>query len=140
MGFRSTMISEDYHREIPEWFVSKWDNIHCHIRIPIDAFGNPTNEGRPYFSFPISTLKERKFYAEFEREELFLDIQKVLKELKIKNICVVLLHECGGITKVVISEDKIEGMEPIEWKKVESVTHDYCYGCSDVKNIVQSEK
>ena len=43
----------------------------------------------------------------------------------------VLLHECGGITRIQISATDIKASEPIGWQEVDRVEHDYCYGCSD---------
>lgn len=46
------------------------------------------------------------------------------------------LHECGGITRIEIHNDRILWSEPEEWKKVDNITHEYCNGCSDHPDIV----
>lgn len=119
MGFRSTMTTEHYYQEIPQWFLEKYPDL---------AYG-AMKEQR--WSFPISLRGERKFYDKFSEQEIFVDIQKILREKDIDDISVVLLHECGGITLVKIGRDKISGREPVEWKEVEMVEHNYCYGCSE---------
>lgn len=124
MGFRSVMITEDIKSiEIPQWFLDKYPNI----------TGVTTEKGM--FS-PLLTKGEQKFYQSFADYDLFLDIQKIyIDRDRDYHINIVLLHECGGITKIEIHKDKIVGMEPTAWKRVEGVEHDYCYGCSDYKNI-----
>ena len=120
MGFRSTLVSEDFGQVAPDWFIEKYDWL------SFSSWNGKTCIG-------ISSVNERKFYAEFENTELFIDLQRVLKELKMKSVyTVVLLHECGGITLVKISQDEIYGREPLTWKEVKGVEHDYCYGCSDL--------
>lgn len=123
MGFRSTITSYDWRYQIPAWFLEKHPMLQ----------GSITEKG---CFFPLSSKSEKKFYSQLNEEEVFLDIQKILIELKITSIfVVVLLHECGGITRVEISQETIQGMEPTGWKQVEEVEHNYCYGCSDCKNI-----
>lgn len=80
---------------------------------------------------------ESKFYSTLQDTEIFLDIQKVLAEQKPlyeghqPSLVLVLLHECGGLTRIKITPASISGREPTEWKDVDHVEHDYCYGCSD---------
>lgn len=125
MGFRSTFISEDMRAvEIPAWFIEKY---------PLHS--SWVNDANGKHFFPIAQLWESKFYAPLAETEIFLDIQRIIQEhQKIngfpKDVVLVLLHECGGITRVKITEDTITGLEPEEWKKVTSVEHNYCYGCS----------
>lgn len=124
MGFRSVMITEDTALTIPQWFVDKWQdelNLTTH-----------TKDEVRYSNLPISSKFERKFYAD-KKEELFIDLQQLLKETRephINDIEIVLFHECAGITKVHIGEDFIRMYEPQGWHEVEGVTHNYCYGCS----------
>lgn|GEM_PF-2878685 len=122
------MITEHANAiKIPDWFIEKYSNIHALIH-------KISDEEELYFTFPLSTYKEQKFYGDFETEGLFKDIQKILSEnILHASLDIILLHECGGVTKVVITPDKIIGMEPTGWKIVEGVEHDYCYGCSDAK-------
>lgn len=117
MGFRSQLISGSYMGiELPFWFLKKYEG-ELNIR-----------HGR----LSISTPSERKFYSG-KQTELFLDIQKVLIEKEVTNVELVLLHECGGITRVEIHQDKILFSEPTGWKVVENIEHKYCYGCSDAR-------
>ena len=127
MGFRSNFITEYMPGiEVPEWFVEKYPDRYVH-----GEAGKHT--------FPIIQVWESKFYDLFNETEILKDIQKVLQERADKNwkpkIVLVLLHECGGITRVEITDDSIRGNEPTEWKEVEAVEHDYCNGCSDLKEI-----
>lgn len=124
MGFRTTMTTGDWGLVIPNEFLDKYP----HIR----AF---RNEEAETYHLPLSLNREIKFYNLFENTEMFKDIQKLMIEQNIKDIDLVLLHECGGIIKVVIYQDKILGMEPVEWKQVNVVEHNYCYGCSDPLKI-----
>lgn len=127
MGFRTTATTNETHGlDIPEEFFDKYPYV---AKTPCDRC-----EGK--YHFPMSLTREIKFYNEFERTEMFLDIQKLMIAQDYNSdIVFVLLHECEGITKVHIYKDKILGMEPTAWKSVTSVTHNYCYGCSDPKNI-----
>ncbi len=123
MGFRSMLITEDAPViEIPDWFLQKYENV-----------GFSEHHGK--VTFPVRTKHEQKFYASFNETDIFLDIQKLIIEKDVKDIVCILLHECDGITKVVITQTEIYGMEPTDWKKVTVVEHDYCYRCSDIKNI-----
>lgn len=124
MGFRSNFITEDMRGiEVPRWFNEKYPQHYC---------WRNNNTGQ-YF-FPIMQPWESKFYSALAETEIFLDIQRILRESDSTiDIVLILLHECGGITRVKITKEKITGREPTEWKEVESVTHDYCYGCSDTK-------
>ena len=118
MGFRSKMMTGDWGGiKLPEWFISKHQELYIH-------------DGE----LSLASRVERKFYDPFKDEELFTDIQKVLQETETTFIVtVVLLHECGGITLVHITDHNISGREPTEWKEVDQVTHNYCYGCSKGK-------
>lgn len=125
MGFRSNFITEDMRGvEVPRWFVEKYpDHRPWH------------NAETDKYYFPIVQPWESKFYRRLDETEVFKDIQKILQEHPDKNwsaeIALILLHECGGITRVKITRDSITGREPTAWKEVENVEHDYCYGCSD---------
>ena len=123
MGFRSTFITEDIAITWPEWFKGKYKFIHF-----------PAKCGC------ISSKFEVKLYCGVE-EELFLDIQKVVfdanSDLGVENFIIVILHECGGISRVQISKESIRMTEPPmsikEWAEVVSTQHSYCYGCSDIE-------
>lgn len=118
------MMTEDYPGlKVPDWFFSKYPYFHYAM-----------DGSQPTFS--IASRSESKFYGEIKSEEVFLDLQKVIGESHYDwPISVVLLHECGGITLVFISKDKIQAREPIAWKEVESVEHSYCNGCSEPPNF-----
>jgi len=125
MGFRSTLTTEHYWWEIPEWFTEKHGDMF--------NFGALTSkDGKTVPSFPIGSRTEKKYYSLLNEEEIFVDIQKLVREYGLTEIVAVLLHECGGITRVAISQDKIRGSEPTGWKEVQAVEHDYCYKCSDL--------
>jgi hypothetical protein len=115
MGFRSTFVTQDlgFGRKWPEWFVTRWGGL-C-------EFGK---------NGQLSSVREEKTYGRLD--ELDTDIQKAIREMEVDEIVLVYLHECGGITRVQIDHDKILYSEPQTWKVVDGVTHDYCYGCSDV--------
>jgi hypothetical protein len=130
MGFRTTFVSEHIYIDLPKWFTDKWaDNTHFYVR-PEGLYGG----GAGNLTLPISSKFERKFYGSKE-DELFTDLQRVLVELKdepnVKEIEIVLFHECNGITKVKISKDEIKMFEPSEWHEVDEIEHNYCYGCSE---------
>jgi hypothetical protein len=122
MGFRTTFVTEHtaYNTPLPEWFTDKYPNW---------SYNGEKN------CLGFAQVYESKFYDKFSEDERFLDIQKVLKELKLTDIVIVLLHECGGITRVKITQNSISAREPKDWKEVEQVEHDYCYGCSDFKEL-----
>lgn len=130
MGFRSNFITEDSGIEVPPWFLEKYPDHH--------TWFNPKSGTGKHF-FPISQLWESKFYYRLDETEIFKDIQRVISEHKplhlghVPSIVLILLHECGGITRVHIDPNSITGREPTEWKEVEKVEHDYCYGCSDAQ-------
>lgn len=119
MGFRSVLITEDNALKIPEWFIIKYAKV-LHF-----------SDG----GLPISSQYEFKTYFEMW-PELLTDFQKVLVEndALYDKLDLILLHECGGITRYEVYRDKILINEPESWRKVDDVTHDYCYGCSDYKS------
>lgn len=119
MGFRSNLITEDLYEDIPKWFTDKYDNY----VYSVNRDGNKT--------LAFAQLYESKFYSAFNEDERFLDIQKMLKEINLDSLVVILLHECGGITKIIVKQNSIKAKEPVDWKEVDCVTHYYCYGCSD---------
>lgn len=120
MGFRSTMITDhaQYGWMMPDWFKEKYPWLNSE-------------------QFPLSSKTEVKFYANVSKQEVFVDMQKILRERENppKDIIVVLVHECGGITRVKITKDSITAKIPLEWLDVEDTGHYYCYGCSDDKPI-----
>jgi hypothetical protein len=130
MGFRSYLFTEEpgYDVQVPAWFLEKWKSL-----IAVN------NKGGKGF-FPVASKFETKFYQEFDRDERFLDLQKILQGENDPDIelRVILLHECGGITKVLITPTSILSNEPVEWSNTASVTHSYCYGCSDPDLVMET--
>jgi hypothetical protein len=131
MGFRSAFVSEQLPVKWPEWFVDKYSRI---IHFTID------NQGC------ISSKKETKVYD----DAINIDIQRAFIENNIKRkkeglsaldkFILVYLHECGGITRVEITPYNIFYTEPLDYVKVDFITHDYCYGCSDYKVSVSRDR
>ncbi len=106
--------------ELPEWFTEKY----------ADYFHFLEYKSKKLFSF--ASKEARKYYGDLEDDEELRDIQKVMIEGDIDGtLSVVLLHECGGITLVFITKENIKAREPRTWEDVSSVTHSYCYGCSE---------
>jgi hypothetical protein len=114
MGFRSTFVTSEFNYSpsfLPDWFTEKY---------------------AAWISFGkcLSSTQEGKTYGVFQ--DLDADLQKAIKDAgQNDKIDLVFLHECGGITKFAISAEKIVVTEPAGWNKVDSVTHSYCYGCSE---------
>jgi hypothetical protein len=119
MGFRSNFIASVSGYTIPDWFKEKYPTWQFH--------GNTESQNC------FAQLFESKFYDWIKEDERFLDVQKMLQEQGWggDEIIIILLHECGGITRVSITRDSITAQEPTKWEEVKAVTHDYCYGCSD---------
>lgn len=134
MGFRTVMITADYHLDIPQWFVDKWQHdFH---------FGSYERDGVRFKNMPIASKFERKFYAS-KGEEIFTDLQQVLNEQDedgLRDFEIVLFHECDGVTKTHIGRDFIRMYEPSEWHEVDGITHDYCYGCSTPESTPTSKE
>ena len=113
MGFRSTFITEDYAPKYPKWFKDKWKDA--------VFIGKGT---------VIASKHEAKTYGLWM--DLEEDLQKVMAEWDLEDMILIYLHECGGITRLKITKDKIIYSEPTGWKETEQVEHNYCYGCSDL--------
>lgn len=121
MGFRTTITTEDLSGiKLPKWFKDKWESSF--------NFG----QGNNYKNTMLITSKYEMKYYNAPDEDIFLDMQKIVKDKDISSFVVVMLHECGGITRVQIEKDKIRMSEPTKWKEVDQVEHNYCYGCSDL--------
>jgi hypothetical protein len=117
MGFRSTVSSSEFPGSWPAWFREKYS----------DYFNFSDASVRLTSAYPL------KLYAP-DLSELEPDIQKALSEalpqLSIAFV-VVYLHECGGITRCMITPTSIKFDEPTAWEQTEDVTHHYCYWCRD---------
>lgn len=118
MGFRSTFTTLDNDFVWPDWFITKYRE---RIHFPVENVG------------AIHSKYEAKTYMTWA--ELHDDIQRALREQDEvqQRLVLVYLHECGGITRCQIERDRILWSEPERdgWRKVDGVTHHYCYGCSD---------
>lgn len=133
MGFRSTLISEhvQHGRQLPKWFLDKYKDI-LH-------FGEYKGEGVDKWegTLPIASKYELKTYSA-NGQEIAPDLQKVVQEWKKADgmdheIEFIWFHECSGITKVKVGQNKITYFEPSEWNEVGGITHDYVKG----KKIVE---
>lgn len=113
MGFRSSFVSMTFNIKWPDWFIEKYkDTIHF----------KETHVG------PILSKSETKTYCKWA--DLPEDIQKSIDWDDFRlDFPVIYLHECGGITKCVISKDKITWFEPIDFIKTEGISHYYCGDC-----------
>lgn len=92
MGFRSTIVSQDYYRELPEWFKEKYSG---------------------WILFPKGLMVSSKHEAKFDDNEFFEDYQKAVIESKFWDandidIIIVVLAEDGFITKVSINKNEIK--------------------------------
>lgn len=118
MGFRSTFTTECYwYIEWPGWFVDKYKEC---------VWFNTDNKG------VIAAKKEAKTHMTWKH--LPNDIQKAIdwvrlleKKLIPKTIVLVYLHECGGITRCLISQDQIKWEEPNGWSETDGVEHCDCW-------------
>lgn len=130
MGFRTTYISEDWNIQWPDWFREKhstWINKQNMIVSPCEI----------------------KF-----ADEIMQDIHKSLLEVDWfkdweldRAFAVVGLHECGGVTKIDFTREKVFVGNPTGWDVEESDDwinsqhgHVYCYGCSDLKDKLNEEE
>lgn len=104
MGYRSTIITEDFPLHLPPWFVDKYQ----------ESYNLGEYDSQP--SLPISSRYETKFY-QGAQQELFVDIAKVLQEQPDgvpSDITCALLHEDGRIDRVVIGRNRIELTRSLE--------------------------
>jgi hypothetical protein len=115
MGFRSTFVSMDHEVNWPQWFIDIYKAT-LHIG-PV-----------------LSSRQECKFYLTWL--DLFSDIQKAIASWSADDpFVLVILHECGGIDRVEIYQDKILFTTPNEWLAKQGISHDYCYGCSNARKV-----
>jgi hypothetical protein len=118
MGFRSTFTSTDLGGPWPQWFLEKWAG----------DFWFRDRGG------PLAPIRESVVYGRWDA--LPGDIQRVLKETggwRARPFVLLFLHECGGVSRCQIDPVAIRWSEPRRWEGTSGVTHDYCYGCSDVR-------
>lgn len=90
MGYRSTLITQYYGDDLPDWFIKKYK----------DDF------------FIKDTLISQRELKMDSGTEIFEDYQKGLKEIgfftSVKKVICVVLSEDGMITKVIISDRNIQ--------------------------------
>ncbi len=92
MGFRSTLVSQDYQGELPNWFKKKYND---------------------YILFSDGLTVSSKREAKFNTNKFFEDYQKAVKwsgfwdDYSIE-IVIVVLAEDGFVSKVLISNDEIK--------------------------------
>ena len=124
MGFRSTLISEHQDVTWPRWFREK--HLWC---VPDDA------------SEVLRTGSELKAGARSDFPE---DVRRALAEQgwfedHDDGFVFVWLHECGGVTRVQVNEDKVRITYPLGWGSWDGGSqdsiHHYCYGCSDARKV-----
>ena len=110
MGFRTTIISETKYIAWPDWFVKQYDGV-----LTVGGRG-------------LSSLVECK--VDFLVDEVFTDIQECLSAEQ--SLLVLMLHECGGVTRCTIEKEKITYIEPSEYVEVNEPTHPVyeCHGCT----------
>ena len=101
MGFRTTIISETKYIAWPDWFVKQYDGV-----LTVGGRG-------------LSSLVECK--VDFLVDEVFTDTQKCLSAEQ--SLLVLMLHECGGVTRCTIEKEKITYIEPSEYVEVNEPTH-----------------
>jgi hypothetical protein len=123
MGFRSMMMTADFGVEWSPEFIAKHEKW---INIPTSPNGKRIGA--------LSSKHETKFYSS-AREDVIQDIAMEVRRDLIKDsemtYEVVLLHECGGITKFDIRQDRVDTLEPESWRLTDEIQHSYCYGCSE---------
>lgn len=98
MGYRSTIISQDYGSglPLPKWFTKKYkDELNMGVGFT-----------------PVSSKYERKFYG-MEEDEMLQDFRKVLAEsdaeyLKKTGVDFALLHEDGAINRVTVTATEVK--------------------------------
>jgi hypothetical protein len=122
MGFRSTVISEDWNIDWPIWFREKWE-----------GWINDQNM--------ISSPFETKYPGEIAEDiQLALMASGYFQDSYEREYCLAVLHECGGITKIQIGENYIYTGSPTEWDVEKSDDwvngqhgHCYCSNCTDLR-------
>lgn len=119
MGFRSVFVTEDNSIDWPSWFVEKYQDI---IRFSFSHKG--------IFCSPMEVKLYREDLADFPK-----DIQKAINWDNyqfMEELLIVILHECGGVTRLHVARYSIRWSEPTGWMEVDDVTHHYCLSCSQI--------
>lgn len=121
MGFRSTFVTSDQSIQWPDWIKDKYnDSVN--------------------FESCASSKKEAKFYGAWSL--LIQDFSKALHDVNFFNkddghlhLTILILHECDGVTRYQIYQNKILCSEPTPfdcWEEKKEITHNYCYECQRV--------
>lgn len=105
MGFRSSIVSTDH--DWPQWFRDKW----TWLRVPESGV--------------LSVNVHQKFYSA-TMEDLCTDVQTTIGEDACLPVVLVLLHECGGVTRYEITLERINITEPSGWEPRDMSSHSYC--------------
>ena len=92
MGFRSTLVSQDYYGKLPDWFIEKYGG---------------------WILFPNGLIVSSKHEAKYYDNQFFEDYQKAVIESGFWDdtdidIVLVVLAEDGFITKVSITKKEIK--------------------------------
>lgn len=121
MGFRSTLVTSDCGIEWPDWLKEKYKDL-------------------VNFDSCASSKMEDKFYLNWS--SLIQDFSKALHDVNFfdkddghRHLTVLILHECDGVTRYQIYQNKILCSEPDPfncWKEQKGITHNYCYECQQV--------
>lgn len=120
MGFRSTLVAQDWNIDWPQWFRDKYPQLIYETRT-------------------LSLDYEAKTYL---FRDLPADVQHALAELgwfdeyDAARFVYVWLHECGGLTRVLVDRDAIHITYPTEWALYDGngqdSMHGGCYDCDGV--------
>lgn len=119
MGFRSVFMTEDNAVDWPSWFVEKYQNV---VRFGFSHRGI------------FFTPTEIKLYRE-DMIDLPKDIQRAIdweRHSYMKQLLLIILHQCGGVTRLHITRDSIRWSEPIGWDEVTEITHHDCLYCDKI--------
>ena len=115
MGFRSTLVSQDYQGELPNWFKKKYND---------------------YILFSDGLTVSSKREVKLHTNEFFEDYQKAVNEGgfwddKSIEIEIVVLAEDGFVSKVLISKDMIKYIIMDEMFEADSVWNQGYSECTD---------
>jgi hypothetical protein len=111
---------EELGIEWPEWFLKLYsDKLHY------DDDGD------------ISYLTDGKWGR--SAPELDTNIQKAIDWRNVNEwVLIIIIHECGGISRGEIRRDFIRWTTPGEWLRTEHPLHGSCDGCSDASKATKT--
>lgn len=121
MGHRMNFVaSVMIGRKLSDSFVEKWKE-------------------KLFFDSSNNFVSAKTEHKDVFFDALFEDVQKEIAEAYkhfghgVTRRCdFAFLHECGGLTKVVVTESEIKFIESCDVKKMDYFGHSYCYGCTDM--------